>query len=133
MIALLLLALLLPSVALATDPCSGTVWSLVTKTYNGHVSILKKLTKREAEGVIRAITPEWNKPFEIRTDCITSSDRMTVCGGHIDNDALELIEPIGPDGCELDPWSVAIKEHADLWKSQLRWSSEHNYNEAIPQ
>ena len=87
----------------------GGDWHLVCITRKGQVSMLKNLDLRTARETYKRLLPDTRPVEYIRTECRSYSGvwgygSQMFSSSSCDDDGLEKVEIIGPDGVELDPW-----------------------------
>lgn len=76
------------------DTKDAKVWHVLVQTQKGTVSVVRNITKAEAEEVLKRMNP-W-RGVECKSGCF----RMTQ-----DTDAI-VLEAFGPAGCEMIGWSA---------------------------
>ncbi len=95
-----------------------TDWHLICITRNGKVSILKNLDLRTARETYKKLQPETRPKEYIYPEC---SSWSWSGGGFIiyessNDDKLDKVEAIGPEGVDLDPWFGVEPQIIDLAK-----------------
>jgi hypothetical protein len=117
------------------DPV-GRHWTLMTKTYNGVVSILKELTEAEAKAAYTRLDPWYGRVrFKSRGD---PSDHMVIVGSPSD---IEMREVFGPPGWKMDaswhPWPRQATEDEEVAEDlrrtdEAKWRKEHQRQRKLP-